>query len=124
MLRRYKMYRGKRPASDPLPLGIRQDTRWRSKHPLRPSKELVLGYLANPTKKAWDDYVANYMELLEGRFRTNRGPFNDLAELAAKEDVFIGCSCPTKKNPTPGHCHTHLALRFMKRKFPRLAVGA
>ena len=26
------------------------------------------------------------------------------------------------KNPVPGHCHTYLALGFMKKHYPRLKV--
>jgi hypothetical protein len=29
MLARYKIYRGQRPRTGPLPVGVRQDTRWR-----------------------------------------------------------------------------------------------
>ena len=45
-----------------------------------------------------------------------------LAQLATDNDVFLGCNCPTKKNPIPGRCHTYLALEFMKMKYPKLDV--
>ena len=53
MLARYKIYRGKRPPNDPLPEGIRQDARWRTRHPLRPSEERVKRYLVDPSEEAW-----------------------------------------------------------------------
>jgi hypothetical protein len=122
MLSRYKIYRGRRPPSDPLPMGIRQDTRWRTRHILRPTQELVEQYLAFATNEAWRKYVPAYKALLKDRFRQDRRPFDALADLAVKMDVFLGCSCPTKKNPKPDHCHTHQALHFMKRKYPKLKV--
>lgn len=122
MLARYKIYRGKRPPNDPLPEGIRQDARWRTRHPLRPSEELVKRYLVDPSEEAWQEYVSSYLNLLEERFRQDRTQFDALAALAMEADVFIGCSCPTKTNPHPGHCHTFLALEFMKSKYPLLQV--
>jgi hypothetical protein len=44
------------------------------------------------------------------------------ADLANNNDVYLGCSCPTKRNPDVNRCHTVLALRFMKRKYPGLKV--
>ena len=41
---------------------------------------------------------------------------------AASNDVFLGCNCPTKKNPILGRCHTYLALEFMQKKYPSLDV--
>lgn len=122
MLTRYKIYRGKRPPSDPLPNGIRQDTRWRARHPLRPTEEMVTEYLAAPSEKAWRTLRTAYFGLLERRFREDRTRFDELARFAQEEDVFLGCSCPTKKNPRMDRCHTYLALQFMKRKYPRLCV--
>ena len=49
MLARYKMYRGNRPPEDPLPAGIRQDTRKHTRHCLRPTEQLVAKFLAAPT---------------------------------------------------------------------------
>lgn len=120
MLSRYKIYRGKRPPSDPLPKGIRQDTRWRTRHILRPTQELVEGYLAALADEAWHQFAARYMALLPERFKADRKPFDALAALACENDVFLGCSCPTTQNPIREHCHTYLALRFMKEKYPKL----
>ena len=38
------------------------------------------------------------------------------------EEVYLGCSCPTKKNPNVNHCHTVLALRFMSEHYPALDI--
>lgn len=122
MLARYKIYRGKRPPGNPLPTGIRQDTRWRTRHPLRPSEALVKRFLAAPSDRAWAEYRPEYLALLEERFEADRTPFDELAELARTNDVYLGCNCPTKLNPAPDHCHTDLALRFMKGKYPKLHV--
>ena len=65
MLARYKMYRGKRPGSDPLPNGVRQDSRWRTRHPLRPTEEMVKHYLAKPNEEAWRRFREAYLDLLE-----------------------------------------------------------
>lgn len=122
MLARYRMFRGKRPPSDPLPNGIRQDTRWRTKHPLRPAEQLVREYLAAPNETAWRKFRKAYLALLEERFRNDRTPFDRLAELATDNDVFLGCSCPTKINPRVDHCHTFLALEFVGRKYRTLQI--
>ncbi len=122
MLARYKMYRGKRPSTEPLPHGIRQDTRWRTKHVLRPGEEMVNDYLELPDDIAWRKFSRAYRALLDERFRSDRTPFDLLAKLASNEDVFIGCSCPTKANPRVDRCHTFLALEFMKREYPALRI--
>lgn len=124
MLARYTIYEPyrKRPLSDPLPDGKRKDTRAHRRHCLSPTKEMVQEYLASPTPKAWREYEAKYRALLKNNFRMDRRPFDKLAALAMDEDVFLGCSCPTKANPDPKRCHTVLALRFMKTKYPKLKV--
>ena len=121
MLARYTMYRGKRPASDPLPDGIRQDTRKHTRHCLRPTREMVVRYLAEPASYPWREFKRDYLRLLRERYVDAR-PFDELAELAAETDVYIGCSCPTKKNPDVSHCHTVLALGFMREHYPGLPV--
>ena len=122
MLGRYTMYRGRRPPSDPLPEGIRQDTRKHTRHCLRPDEAMVRRYLAAPSAGKWREFEAQYLAFLEKRFREDPHPFAELARLASETDVYLGCNCPTKKNPDVHHCHTVLALRFMKRKFRRLEV--
>lgn len=74
------------------------------------------------TNKAWHGFKREYHALLVKRFHVASKRFDDLAELATENNVFIGCSCPTKKNPVPGHCHTYLALEFMKKKYPTLDI--
>ena len=122
MLARYKIYRGKRPPSEPLPNGIRKDTRHRTKHPLRPTKAIVEALLESPSEMGWQIFRSAYTSLLEDRFREDRSAFDDIAALATDQDVFLGCSCPTQKNPRVDHCHTYLALQFMKQKYPGLDV--
>ena len=120
MLARYSMVRGA-PASA-LPRGIRQDTRKHTHHVLRPTPEMVSAYLAAPSEAAWRELSAAYRALLEARFAADRAPFDTLAALAREHDVFLGCSCPTKANPDVRHCHTWLALLFMKRRYRDLDV--
>lgn len=123
MLARYKIYRGTRPSSDPQPVGIRQDTRWRrKKHPLHPNESAVKTYLDTPSESAWRKFRSAYLALLRERFGRDQTPFDQLAKLATSNDVFIGCSCPTKMNPRVDRCHTYLALQFMKREYPELLV--
>jgi hypothetical protein len=125
MLTRYKIYRGKRPPDEPLPAGIRQDTRRHTNHCLRPTREIVEAYLATPDhlkKKAWSVFEQQYNKLIKRRYDEDRRPFDQLADLAQSQDVYIGCNCPTKQNPEPDHCHTILALRFMKSRYRRLDV--
>ena len=120
MLMRYTMYRGKRPEADPLPDGIRQDTRKHTRHILRPPEELVVGVLNDTIP--WSDFQKGYLDELDKRFTENSEPFENLANLSREENVFLGCSCPTKKNPEVSHCHTVLALQFMAEKFPGVPV--
>ncbi len=122
MLARYKIYRGKPPADVHLPEGIRQDTRKHTRHCLRPYTEIVSEYLANPSTEAWKRFKSSYLRNLEERWEADPTPFNDLAGLATGENVYIGCSCPTAKNPEVKHCHTVLALKFMKERYPALEV--
>lgn len=124
-LSRYKMYRGPRPKDDPLSNGIRQDTRHRTRHCLRPEQKIVEAFFktsAENKDRAWKTFEQKYLRLLELRFGGDRGPFDALAKLATEKDVYIGCSCPTKKNPDVSRCHTIPALRFMKQAYPKLTV--
>ncbi|MHC4079714.1 MAG: hypothetical protein ACYS15_10585 [Planctomycetota bacterium] len=122
MLTRYKMYRGPRPQNDPLPEGERRDTRKHTKHCLRPTPDIVERYLADTSVENWKLFEGEYLEILEARFAADPKPFEDLAAQASATDVYLGCSCPTTRNSDPSHCHTILALRFMKDKFPDLEV--
>ncbi|MEP0846750.1 MAG: hypothetical protein HRF50_08010 [Phycisphaerae bacterium] len=123
MLRRYTIYRGARPPGDALPDGVRQDARFRcKKHPLHPPEALVKAYFAAPGEAAWQEFRRAYVAELERRFQEDRTPFDRLAALATEQDLYIGCSCPTKRNPRVDRCHTWLALEFMQGKYPGLRV--
>ncbi len=122
MLSRYTIYRRQPADAGPLPKGIRQDTRFRTRHILRPTEEIVEAYLADPTDAAWRTFRKRYLAALDERFRQDRAPFDDLTRLAEGNDVFLGCSCPTRKNPVHGRCHIFVALEFMRKKYPRLEV--
>ena len=92
MLSRYTMYRRRPADAGPLPNGIRQDTRYRTSHILRPSEDIVQAYLADPSDAAWRTFQREYLALLEKRFREDRTPFDELADLAVGNDVFLGCN--------------------------------
>ena len=122
MLARYKIYRGKRPADDPLPEGVRKDTRKHTRHCLRPAAEAVARYLAAPSAESWAEFSADYLQTLAQRFADDQTLFDELAKAATDGEVHIGCSCPTAKNPDVNHCHTVLALQFMSQQYPDLDV--
>lgn len=119
VLGRYQMKRGVPAAA--LPAGTRVDTRVHTRHPLRPpSKRAVEELLADPA--AWDAFAAAYRAAVARRFAAQRAPFDALAEAARAGDVWLGCSCPTAKNPDLRHCHTWLALAFMRATYRDLEV--
>jgi hypothetical protein len=120
MLTRYRIARGV-PALA-LPKGVRQDTRRHTRHVLRPTGAMVEGYLAAPGEQAWRCFAKDYRALLEERFARQRSAFDELAELAHRSDVHLGCNCPTKRNPSVRRCHTWLALEFFRRRYPNLDV--
>ncbi|HET6585935.1 MAG TPA: hypothetical protein VFG69_20905 [Nannocystaceae bacterium] len=121
MLSRYTIVRGAKASA--LPPGIRQDTRKHTRHVLRPTAEMVERLLADAQDDArWRAFATRYRALLAERFAGERERFDALAELARTDDVLLGCNCPTAKNPDVRHCHTTLALAFMKAKYPDLDV--
>ena len=122
MLARYKIYRGKLPPDAQRPEGIRQDTRKHTRHCLRPPTAIVTEYLANPSTEAWEKFESSYLRCLNERWEADPTPFDQLADLAIAENVYIGCSCPTVKNPNVRHCHTVLALKFMQERYTALEV--
>jgi hypothetical protein len=122
MLARYQIIRGKRPRGSPLPDGLRIDARKHTRSILSPAPDSVVAYLANPTSVAFRRFASDYRKLLERRFRESRTEFDELAAKAAAEDVYIGCNCPTKANPDVNHCHTVLALHFLKKKYAKLKI--
>src|SRR5262249_50886641 len=121
VLARYQMKRGT-PASA-LPKGTRIDIRVHTHHVLRPpSAAVIAAYLAAPSAAAWATLRRAYLAEVERRFARDRAPFDALAELARHADVYLGCSCPTAANPDVLHCHTVLALQFMRRRYRGLRV--
>ena len=121
MLARYHIVRGARPESDPLPEGIREDTRKHTRHVLRPPAPLVEAFLAD-VEAGFPEFRRGYERTLEERYAADPAPFEALAERAREGDVHLGCSCPTKHQPDVNRCHTVLALHFMKAKFSNLDV--
>jgi uncharacterized protein YeaO (DUF488 family) len=122
VLARYQIVRGRRSQSAPLPEGMREDTRKHTRHVLRPPEALVAAFLAD-VDHGWEAFRRGYLDALEERYATDRGPFEELAERASKANVFLGCNCPTKHQPDVGRCHTVLALGFMKERFPELEIA-
>jgi len=82
----------------------------------------VIEYLADPSASHWEKFKKAYLACLQDRFQADRSLFDDLAKQALETDVHLGCSCPTRKNPDVNHCHTMLALKFMKQTYPDLNV--
>jgi hypothetical protein len=123
MLGRYRIVRGKRPPGDPLPDGVRQDTRKHTRHVLRPDATAVREYLEDPSAAAWRRFATSYRALLDARFAAERAAFDGLAELARAGDLWFGCNCPTATNPDVRRCHTYLALEFFAARYPRLAIA-
>ena len=124
MLGRYKIYRGKRPSGHAWPDGVRQDSRKHTRHCLRPGADMVTDYLDDPSDAGWKHFSKAYKQLVSSRFAEDCQPFDELAELGRSNGVFLGCSCPTKKNPDPQRCHTAMALEFMRAKYPDLPIDA
>ena len=71
MLARYTMYRTRPKDAGPLPEGIRQDSRWRTKHILRPTQEIVEAHLTDDSDEGWESFRSAYLEILEDRFQTD-----------------------------------------------------
>ncbi len=122
MISRYQIVRGARPPGNPLPEGLRQDTRKHTRHVLRPEAAMVEALLADPSERGFRAFRAAYLKLLAGRFAAERARFDELAELARKSAVYLGCNCPTTKQPDVRRCHTSLALGFLRQHYPDLDV--
>ena len=92
------------------------------------SDENLLGASDNPlfstTEEAMDvrAFARDYRALLDQRAADDPAPFDALAQQARDADVYLGCSCPTQKNPDVANCHTAHALRFMAERYPDLQV--
>jgi uncharacterized protein YeaO (DUF488 family) len=122
MLARYRIVRGRRPPGDPLPEGVRQDTRKHTRHVLRPTAALVSGLLADPSAASFRRFAEAYRALLEQRFASERERFDELAGLARRQHVYLGCNCPSERQPDVRRCHTALALAFLRERYPDLDV--
>lgn len=123
MLARYRIVRGKRPPEEPLPEGVRIDVRKHTRHVLAPEAELVDALLEDASDPArLKAFAQMYGELLGARFASDRDAFDRLAATARDQDVYLGCSCPTGRQPNVLHCHTVLALRFMRKHYRTLDV--
>jgi hypothetical protein len=122
MLARYQIIRGKRPPGVELPDGKRIDVRAHREHVLSPAPNEVTALLADPSAAQFARFRRAYIRRLEQRFAADRSAFDALARAAQDGDVYIGCNCPTRRNPDVQHCHTTLALRFMQQKYPKLRV--
>lgn len=122
MIARYQIVRGARPPGDPLPDGIRQDTRKHTRHVLRPEADMVEALLADGSERGFRRFREAYLGLLARRFRSERARFEELAGLARGGDVYLGCNCPTTKQPDVRRCHTYLALGFLRQHYPDLDV--
>lgn len=122
MLSRYRIVRGARGPDDPLPNGIRQDTRKHTRHILRPPASLVLALLDDSSAASFARFERGYRALLEQRFASERARFDELAALARKTDVYLGCNCPSQRQPDVRRCHTALALMFLRERYPDLEV--
>jgi hypothetical protein len=105
-----------------LPEGERQDTRKHTRHVLRPDALAVERFLSDPSEHGFEQFRAAYLALLAQRLAARRAPFDSLAELARNKDVYLGCNCPTAKQPWVQRCHTHLALGFLAEQYPDLDV--
>ena len=110
MLARYSIERGRKLSDYPKALreGTRQDTRKHTRHVLRPDAARVAAYLDDPSDGAWASFAKAYRAQLEQRHGAERAAFDELAALATAGDVYIGCSCPTVRNPDVERCHTVL----------------
>ena len=83
---------------------------------------LITYYLEDATDSGWQEFAAAYRALIARRFTEDRKPFDELASRARETDVWLGCSCPTVKNPDVRRCHTFLALEFLRERYPDLDI--
>jgi uncharacterized protein YeaO (DUF488 family) len=122
MLARYRIVRGRRSPDDPLPDGVRQDTRKHTQHVLRPTAALVEALLDDPSAASFARFERAYRALLGQRFADERERFDELAKLARHANLYLGCNCPTARQPDVRRCHTRLALAFLRERYPDLEV--
>ena len=123
VLARYRIVRGRRPENDPLPDGRRIDIRKHTRHVLRADPERVENLLRDPNDpERVEAFRKAYLQLLQRRFEDDPSEFEEIAEQARDGDVYLGCSCPTKRQPDVRKCHTVLALQFFRERFGDLEV--
>lgn len=104
-------------------MGTRVDIRKHTKHVLRPDPKLVEAFLRSPSDERAAARFANaYRRSLQERFAADSSAFEALADAAREGDVYLGCSCPTKRQPDVMRCHTVLALRFFAEHFDDIDV--
>lgn len=101
---------------------MRQDTRKHTRHILRPEANAVARYLRDPTASSWRSFAQDYRKLLGERYAGSPEAFEALRDLATEGDLWLGCNCPTAKNPDVRHCHTFLALQYLAERFPELEI--
>jgi uncharacterized protein YeaO (DUF488 family) len=121
MLGRYKITRGRSADYEAIPRQQREDTRKHTAHPLRPTHEMVERLLEDPENN-WPAFRDAYVAELEHRYEADTTPFDALAERARAGDVYLGCNCPTRKQPDVQRCHTVLAMQFMQQRYPDLVI--
>ena len=97
------------------------DTRKHTNHLLRPDTDMVAAFLAD-LDGGWPAFREAYRAVLEARYRGDPAAFAALAARARAADVYLGCNCPTKKQPDVMRCHTVLALKFMQARFDDITV--
>ena len=68
-------------------------------------------------------FAADYRRLLAARRRERPEAFDALARAAREGDLWLGCNCPTARNPDVRRCHTFLALAFLSTAYPDLEVA-
>lgn len=121
MLSRFQIKRG---VNYPrVPGALFKDTRKHVKaHVLAPTKDMVTRYLSQPTLDTWQWFQREYLLELQKRADERPEEFEELRRLAQTGDYYLGCSCPTPRNPLPCRCHTIVALEFMKERYPDLNV--
>jgi len=77
-------------------------------HILSPTWKMVLDFKNGNT--TWKEYKQQYVELLEERYKTRKGEFLALAEMARLHPVYFRCYCPDENM-----CHRSLAKRAIYR---------
>jgi hypothetical protein len=83
---------------------------------------MVTEFLSGSVADPWQIFKHRYLTLIRRRFQEDRTLFDTLAADAMCSNVYLGCSCPTQRNPDVRQCHTYPALEFMGQSYPDLLV--